>query len=225
MGPGRVRDGYAYQRERMVRDLERRGIRDARVLQALREVPRHRFVRDQFLAKAYGNFTLPIGGAQTLSQPYIVARMTELLAIAPEHRVLEIGTGSGYQTAVLASLARWVYSMERLPELARAAIQRMRELELDNVKIQAFDGTVGWAKAAPFDRILVAAGAPAAPGPLLEQLALEGLLLLPEGDRERQRLVRYHRRGRRIDREEGEEVGFVPLIGRHGWSEGGRRRG
>ncbi len=167
-----MRDGYAYQRERMVRDLERRGIADARVLEAMRSVPRHLFVRDQFLAKAYGNYTLPIGAAQTLSQPYIVARMTELLAIQPAHRVLEIGTGSGYQTAVLASLARWVYSMERIPELARAAIQRMRDLKLDNVKIQAFDGTVGWAKAAPFDRILVAAGAPAAPAPLLEQLAV-----------------------------------------------------
>jgi protein-L-isoaspartate(D-aspartate) O-methyltransferase len=212
-----LRDGYAYQRERMVRDLERRGIRDQRVLEAMGSVPRHRFVRDQYLSKAYGNYTLPIGGAQTLSQPYIVARMTELLAIAPEHRVLEIGTGSGYQTAVLAALAGWVYSMERLPELARAAIQRMRDLKLDNVKIQAFDGTVGWAKAAPFDRILVAAGAPSAPSALLEQLKEDGLLLIPEGDRKSQRLVRYHRRPRRIEREVGEEVGFVPLIGRHAW--------
>jgi protein-L-isoaspartate(D-aspartate) O-methyltransferase len=109
--------------------------------------------------------------------------------------------------------------MERIPELARAAIQRMRDLKLDNVKIQAFDGTMGWAKAAPFDRILVAAGAPSAPAPLLEQLALDGLLLLPEGDREGQRLVRYHRRARKVEREEGEDVGFVPLIGRHGWAE------
>jgi protein-L-isoaspartate(D-aspartate) O-methyltransferase len=220
-----VRDGYAYQRERMVRDLERRGIRDRRVLDALGAVPRHRFVRDQFLAKAYGNYTLPIGAAQTLSQPYIVARMSELLAIDAGHRVLEIGTGSGYQTAILASLARWVFSMERIPALAKAAIQRMRELELENVKIQAFDGTVGWAKAAPFDRILVAAGAPSVPAPLLDQLAVDGLLLIPEGDRERQRLVRYHRRARRIEREEGEPVGFVPLIGRHGWNDppaGGR---
>jgi protein-L-isoaspartate(D-aspartate) O-methyltransferase len=218
-----LRDGYAYQRERMVRDLERRGISDARVLAALRSVPRHLFVRDQFLAKAYGNYTLPIGAAQTLSQPYIVARMTELLAIQPAHRVLEIGTGSGYQTAILASLARWVYSMERIAELARAAIQRMRDLKLDNVKIQAFDGTVGWAKAAPFDRILVAAGSPAVPAPLLEQLAEDGLLLIPEGDRKHQRLVRYHRGPRRIEREEGEAVGFVPLIGRHAWGDGDPR--
>ena len=217
-----MRDGYAYQRERMIGDLERRGIRDARVLQALRGVPRHLFVRDQFLAKAYGNYPLPIGAAQTLSQPYIVARMTELLAVGAAHRVLEIGTGSGYQTAILAKLARWVYSMERIPALARAAIQRMRDLELDNVKIQTFDGTVGWAKAAPFDRILVAAGAPAVPAPLLEQLAPDGLLLIPEGTREGQRLVRYHRGARRIDREEGEAVGFVPLIGRHGWEDDAR---
>jgi protein-L-isoaspartate(D-aspartate) O-methyltransferase len=215
-----LRDGYVYQRERMVRELERRGISDPRVLQALRSVPRHLFVRDQYLARAYGNLTLPIGASQTLSQPYIVARMSELLAIQPSHRVLEIGTGSGYQTAILAALARWVYSMERIAELARAAIERMRALELDNVKIQAFDGSGGWAKAAPFDRILVAAGAPSAPAPLLEQLAEDGLLLLPEGDRERQRLVRYHRRGRKVEREEGEAVGFVPLIGRHGWKEG-----
>jgi protein-L-isoaspartate(D-aspartate) O-methyltransferase len=203
----------------MVRELETRGIRDRRVLGALRAVPRHLFVRDQFLARAYGNYTLPIGASQTLSQPYIVARMSELLAIRATHRVLEIGTGSGYQTAILASLARWVYSMERIPTLARAAIQRMRALELENVKIQAFDGTVGWAKAAPFDRILVAAGAPAVPAPLLEQLAMDGLLLIPEGDQKAQRLVRYHRGPRRIEREEGEVVGFVPLIGRHAWTE------
>ncbi|HVR30654.1 MAG TPA: protein-L-isoaspartate(D-aspartate) O-methyltransferase [Thermoanaerobaculia bacterium] len=215
-----MRDGYAYQRERMVRDLERRGIRDPRVLQALSAVPRHLFVRDQFLARAYGNYTLPIGAAQTLSQPYVVARMTELLAVDAAHRVLEVGTGSGYQTAILASLVRWVYSMERIAALAKAAIQRMRDLKIENVKIQTFDGTVGWAKAAPFDRILVAAGAPAVPAPLLEQLAVDGLLLIPEGDRDGQRLVRYHRGERRIEREEGEAVGFVPLIGRHGWSEG-----
>jgi protein-L-isoaspartate(D-aspartate) O-methyltransferase len=214
-----VRDGYSYQRERMVQELARRGIRDQRVLQALGTVPRHRFVRDHFVPKAYSGGALPLGASQTLSQPYIVARMTELLAIDPANRVLEIGTGSGYQTAILASLARWVYSMERIPELARAAIQRMRDLKLDNVKIQAFDGTVGWAKAAPFDRILVAAGAPKVPPPLLDQLAVDGLLLLPEGDRDRQRLVRYHRRARKIEREEGEEVGFVPLIGRHGWND------
>ena len=215
-----MRDGYAYQRERMVRDLERRGIRDPRVLRALGTVPRHLFVRDQFLAKAYGNYTLPIGAAQTLSQPYVVGRMTELLEVGAAHRVLEIGTGSGYQTAILASLARWVYSMERIPALAKAAIHRMRDLELENVKIQAFDGTVGWAKAAPFDRILVAAGAPAVPGPLLEQLALGGLLVIPEGDRKGQRLVRYRRLDQGVEREEGEAVGFVPLIGRHGWSAG-----
>jgi protein-L-isoaspartate(D-aspartate) O-methyltransferase len=203
----------------MVQELERRGIRDPRVLQAIGTVPRHLFVREHFVPKAYGSNALPLGSEQTLSQPYIVARMTELLAIEPAHRVLEIGTGSGYQTAILASLARWVYSMERIPELARAAIQRMRDLKLDNVKIQAFDGTVGWAKAAPFDRILVAAGAPKVPPPLLEQLADDGLLLLPEGDRERQRLVRYRRHARKVEREEGEDVGFVPLIGRHGWAE------
>ena len=210
-----------YLRERMVRELvEARGVRDARVLAALREVPRHQFVREHLMSQAYGDHALPIGGAQTISQPFVVARMTELLEVESTHKVLEIGTGSGYQTAILARLARWVYSLERIPELAHQAIRRIRQLGILNVKIQTFDGTVGWSEVAPFDRILVAAGAPAAPKPLLEQLAPKGRLLVPEGDRHRQRLVLYERLARGVRRREVEEVAFVPLVGRHGWPEG-----
>jgi protein-L-isoaspartate(D-aspartate) O-methyltransferase len=147
--------------------------------------------------------------------------MTELLELSPDHKVLEVGTGTGYQTAILAKLARWVYSLERIPELARQAIQRMRELGIVNVKIQAFDGTLGWSEAAPFDRILVAAAAPKVPEPLLEQLATGGILVLPEGDRDRQQLVVYQRGGRRVSTRVVESVAFVPLVGRYGWpSEG-----
>jgi protein-L-isoaspartate(D-aspartate) O-methyltransferase len=209
------------RRERMVRELiEARGVRDSRLLAALREVPRHLFVREQFQAQAYSDHALPIGEAQTISQPWVVARMTELLEVESGHKVLEIGTGSGYQTAILALLARWVYSLERIPELAHQAIRRMRQLGFSNVKIQTFDGTVGWSEVAPFDRILVTAAAPAAPKPLLEQLAPKGRLLVPEGDRKIQRLALYERTGRRVARHVLDEVAFVPLVGRHGWESG-----
>ena len=210
---------YALLRERMVRELiAARGVADPRVLDAMRLVPRHEFVKEHLRSQAYGDHALPIGHGQTISQPWVVARMTELLAVEASHKVLEIGTGSGYQTAILARLARWVYSLERVSDLAHQAIKRMRQLGVVNVKIQAFDGTVGWSEAAPFDRILVAAGAPALPAPLYEQLAPGGRLLIPEGDLRSQRLVVYQRtasgRKRRLP---GEEVAFVPLVGRHGW--------
>jgi protein-L-isoaspartate(D-aspartate) O-methyltransferase len=214
-----MNDPYAVQRERMVRDhIAARGIKDERVLAALRKVPRHVFVKDHLRTQSYGDHALPIGSAQTISQPYIVARMTELLEVRPESSVLEIGTGSGYQTAVLAQLARRVYSLERVPELAQQAIPRMRQLGLDNVKVQIFDGTVGWSEWAPYDRILVTAGAPAVPNPLLDQLAAGGILVIPEGQMQSQRLVIYQKSAKgEIQRREGEEVAFVPLLGRHGW--------
>jgi protein-L-isoaspartate(D-aspartate) O-methyltransferase len=209
---------YAVRREGMVRDqIAARGVRDPRVLAAMRQVARHDFVPEHLAARAYGDHALPIGSDQTISQPYVVARMTELLAVGSEDSVLEIGTGSGYQTAILALLARRVYSLERVPELARQAIERMRRLGLDNVKVQIFDGTVGWSEFAPFDRILVTAGAPQAPKPLLAQLAVGGRLLIPEGDRLGQRLVLYEKTERRLRRSEHDPVAFVPLIGRHGW--------
>lgn len=208
----------ARDRERMVREhVEARGVRDPRVLEALREVPRHRFVRGHLERKAYGDFALPIEGGQTISQPYVVARMVEMLSVEPHHKVLEIGTGSGYQTAVLARLARWVWSLERVPELARSAIARLRELGYDNVKVQIFDGSMGWGEAAPFDRIVVAAAAPRAPEPLLAQLGEGGRLVIPEGGRQAQRLVLYLKEQGRVLRQEGEGVAFVPLVGRHGW--------
>ena len=211
---------YDLQRDRMLRELTERGIRDPRVLKALRQVPRHAFIREHWRSQAYGGRALPIGAAQTISQPWVVARMTELLAVEAEHTVLEIGSGSGYQTAVLALLAKRVYSLERVAELAHQAIARMRELALDNVKIQTFDGTVGWSEFAPYDRIMVTAGAPTVPPPLLEQLAVGGRLVVPEGDRKSQVLVVYERLTRGVRRSEAEPVAFVPLVGRHGWKEG-----
>ena len=211
---------YAYTRERMVKQLAKRGISDERVLAAMRRVPRHLFVRDHLWGQAYGDFALPLAAGQTISQPWIVARMSEVLAVAPEHKVLEIGTGSGYQTAVLALLARWVFSLERVGELARAAIQRMRDIGLDNVKIQTFDGTVGWSEMAPYDRILVTAGAPVVPPPLLEQLAPGGRLVVPEGPRSSQKLALYVKdRFGELQRQETDAVAFVPLVGRHGWQQ------
>jgi protein-L-isoaspartate(D-aspartate) O-methyltransferase len=210
---------FSYQRERMVRLVASRGVKDARVLQALRDIPRHVFVPGEIRSQAYGDHALPIGSSQTISQPYIVAQMTAMLELQTEHSVLEVGTGSGYQTAILAKLARRVFSLERVPALAHRAIQRIRELGLENVKIQTFDGSIGWSEMAPFDRIIVTAGAPKVPQPLLDQLAVGGQLVIPEGGRELQRLVVYRKTKRGIRRQEGEAVIFVPLIGRHGWQE------
>ena len=208
----------APQRRRLVKLLRDRGIRDPRVLEAIGEVPRHLFVPPQWVKQAYSDFALPIAAGQTISQPWVVARMTELLEVGAEHKVLEIGTGSGYQTAVLARLGRWVFSLERIPELAREAIRRMRDIGVENVKIQAFDGTVGWSEMGPFHRILVTAGAPRVPEPLLDQLAEGGRLLLPEGGRVQQRLVLYTREHEQhFTRAEAEDVAFVPLVGRFGW--------
>lgn len=212
-------DRYSYQRRQMVQLLEQRGIRDRRVLEALQTIPRHRFVPENVRTQAYGDHALPIGASQTISQPYIVARMSELLTVKPEHSVLEIGTGSGYQTAVLAQLARRVYSLERIADLAHKAIQRMRELGYDNVKIQTFDGTVGWSDVSPFDRIMVTAGSPRVPAPLLEQLRVGGRLLIPEGDRSEQVLVVYRKLRQGVRRTVDEPVTFVPLIGRYGWEQ------
>lgn len=210
-------DRYFYQRRQMVELLENRGIRDQRVLEALQEIPRHLFVPEHVRTQSYGDHALPIGESQTISQPYIVARMSELLVVKPEHSVLEVGTGSGYQTAILARLARRVYSLERIAGLAHQAIQRIRDLGYDNVKIQTFDGTVGWSEVAPFDRIMVTAGSPKAPAPLLDQLRIGGRLLIPEGARSEQVLVVYRKLRQGVRRTVDEPVTFVPLIGRHGW--------
>ena len=213
-----TKDPYEYNRHRMVaKHIEARGVKDPRVLDAMRKAPRHLFMREHLQGQAYEDFALPIERGQTISQPYVVARMTELLQVEADHSVLEIGTGSGYQTLILAMLARRVYSLERIAELARRAIERLRPFQLDNVKIQAFDGTVGWSDVGPFDRIMVTAGAPEVPRPLLEQLKPGGRLVIPEGRRSGQRLLVYHRTEDGVEYEVGEGVTFVPLIGRHGW--------
>jgi protein-L-isoaspartate(D-aspartate) O-methyltransferase len=209
---------YAYQRQQLVRLLEQRGIRDKRVLEAIQRVPRHEFVRRHLWPQAYRDFALPLSSGQTISQPWVVARMSELARVEPHHRVLEIGTGSGYQTAVLALLARWVFSLERIGELARSANQRLRAMGVENIKIQTFDGTIGWNEMAPYDGIVVTAGAPGVPQPLLDQLAVHGRLVIPEGDLEQQILTCYQKQeDGSFVREEHGGVAFVPLVGRHGW--------
>ncbi len=195
------------------------GIRDPRVLEAMAEVPRHLFVPEALQGRAYGDHALPIDANQTISQPYIVARMTELLEADKSSRVLEIGAGSGYQTAVLARVAGQVYAIERIPELARQAQARIRSLGVYNATVKCFDGTMGWSAHAPYDGILVAAGGPRVPEPLLAQLKVGGRLVLPVGEsRESQRLVRVIRTDEGFQHEEHGACAFVPLIGRHGWS-------
>ncbi len=216
---GRGQD-YSIPRERMVerlRDYYR--IRNPKVLEAMRAVPRHSFVPEALQSRAYGDHALPISASQTISQPYIVARMTELLEVDSGSRVLEIGAGSGYQTAVLAKVAGQVYSIERIAELAREAQGRIRQLGIHNATVKCFDGTLGWAANAPYDAILVAAGGPTIPEPLVAQLKVGGRLVVPVGEsREAQRLVRVIKSATGYKQEDHGGCAFVPLIGQHGWS-------
>lgn len=206
-------------RARMVDQLlVARGIRDPRVLEAMRTVPRHLFVPEAFQGKAYGDHALPIGHKQTITQPYIVARTAELLELSRDDKVLEIGTGSGYQAAVLSRLARHVYSVERIAALARRAQQTISSLEYINVSVKVFDGTYGWGEWAPYPAIAVAAAAREVPPPLLDQLALGGRLVIPIGDESEQTLVRVVRLGTGFEHESHETVSFVPLLGRYGGS-------
>jgi len=194
-------------------------IRDEKVLAAMRSVPRHAFVPEALQGRAYGDHALPISGSQTISQPYIVARMTELLESDGDSRVLEIGAGSGYQTAVLAKVAGQVYSIERIADLAREAQRRIRELNIYNATVKCFDGTLGWAANAPYDAILVAAGGPTVPQPLVAQLKVGGRLVVPVGQtRESQRLIRVIKTETGSKQEDHGACAFVPLIGQHGWS-------
>ena len=210
---------YEARRARMVREqLIARGISDPRVLEAMRRVPRHEFVPAHLRAYAYDDGPLPIGGGQTISQPYIVAYMTQALALRPEDVVLEIGTGSGYQTAVLCELARRVYSLERRPELAEHARKVLARLGYRNVEVHVGDGTQGLPEFAPYDAILVTAAAPAIPAPLREQLAEGGRLVLPTGGRRQQLLRRVRRHGDRWTVEDLIAVVFVPLYGEHGFT-------
>ncbi len=206
----------ALRREMVARFVEPRGVDDPRVLEALRRVPRHRFVPEPLRSKAYGDHSLPIGHGQTISQPYVVGIMSQRLAVEPGHKVLEIGSGSGYQTAVLSMLARTVYSLERIDDLARAAAAVLRALGCHNVSVKAFDGTYGYPAAAPCVRILVTAASDVVPEPLLAQLAMGGRLVVPIGPPNRQRLRVIRRRKNDFAQEDGEEVVFVPLLGRFG---------
>jgi len=194
-------------------------IRDLKVLDAMRFIPRHAFVPDALQTRAYGDHALPISGSQTISQPYIVAKMTELLEINSESRVLEIGAGSGYQTAILARIAGQVYAIERIANLAREAQARIRQLGIYNATVKCFDGTLGWAANAPYDAILVAAGGPIIPEPLVAQLKIGGRLVVPVGQtREAQRLIRITKTATGQQREDHGPCAFVPLIGQHGWT-------
>jgi protein-L-isoaspartate(D-aspartate) O-methyltransferase len=211
---------FAHLRAAMVqRHVAERGIKDERILQAMRDVPRHLFVPTLVAEKAYGAGALPIGAKQTISQPYIVARMIELLDLTGKEKVLEIGTGTGYQTVVLSKLCAKVFSIERVNELALRAAELIRTLKIYNASVKVFDGTYGWSDQAPFDRIIVAAAAPEVPKPLLEQLSRSGKLVIPIGPEGNQRLARVMRVGTRLQVEDCGVAEFVPLVGKFGWKE------
>ncbi len=209
---------YEMLRERMVREqLMARDITDPRVLEAMRRVPRHAFVPEPFRSRAYEDGPLPIGNDQTISQPYIVALMTQALELTPDDVVLEIGTGSGYQTAVLCELARFVYSLERYPTLAERASATLRDLGYHNAEVYVGDGSQGLPDMAPYNAIIVTAAAPVIPGPLRAQMANGGRMVIPVGDRYQQMLQRVRRRDDTWSVETLIPVMFVPLYGRHGF--------
>lgn len=213
-------DGFEIPRGRMVDYLRSHyKIADERVLAAMNRVPRHLFVSDALRAQAYKDNALPIAGGQTISQPFIVARMTELLELKGRERVLEIGSGSGYQTAVLALIARKVFAVERLATLASEAKTRLMNLGYRNISYKTADGTEGWEVYAPFDAMLVAAGGPEIPEPLVQQLEIGGRMVIPVGqDKKTQMLVRVTRTAKGYETENCGPCSFVPLIGEHGWS-------
>jgi protein-L-isoaspartate(D-aspartate) O-methyltransferase len=213
-----VKDPYLYPRRRMVAEQVRaRGIRDERLLSALESVPRHRFVPPDVASRAYEDGPLPIGAGQTISQPFIVAEMTQALFLCGAEKVLEIGTGSGYQTAILCLLAREVHTVERIPGLSESAERLLGDLGLKNVVFHVGDGTLGIPEESPFDRIMVTAASPHVPAPLFEQLAEEGIMVIPIGGRWEQDLVRVRKRSGEERREFLGGCRFVPLLGRCGF--------
>ena len=213
-------DEYQIPRERMIKLLrEHYKITDENVLRAMSEVPRHLFVPDALKSQAYKDNALPIASKQTISQPFIVARMSELLELNPQSKVLEIGAGSGYQTAILAKLAGVIYAIERVSILVQEAQEKLRKFNVGNVNLICADGTLGWQAYAPFDAILVAAGSPNIPQPLLNQMKIGGRLVLPVGENQQtQRLIRVTRNNSGFQTEDFGACVFVPLIGEHGWS-------
>jgi protein-L-isoaspartate(D-aspartate) O-methyltransferase len=205
-------------RLKMVEDqLISRGVKDPRVIAAMKKIPRHLFVEEALQNQAYTDHPLPIGEKQTISQPYIVALMTEALELIGTEKVMEIGAGSGYQTAVLAELAQKVFSIERIRSLAIKARKLLFELGYFNVEIKIFDGTYGWVEESPFDAIIVTAGGPDIPQPLLDQLAVGGRLVIPVGDAYVQDLIRLRKKEDGIHKEDLGGCRFVKLIGKYGW--------
>jgi protein-L-isoaspartate(D-aspartate) O-methyltransferase len=200
------------------KQIERRRVTDERVLQAMRTVPRHLFVPEHMRAEAYSDQALPIGHGQTISQPYIVATMLEGLQLEGSEKALDVGAGSGYQAALLSLLCRHVIAIERLPELATATAARLARLGYGNVRIIEGDGTAGVPDDAPFDAIVVGAGSPEVPRPLVRQLALGGRLVIPVGDRHLQRIVIVRKTEDGIETQDGIGCVFVPLVGEYGWS-------
>ena len=213
----RQSSNFSDQRARLVSELRMRGIADERVLGAMAVVPREVFVPESLWRDAYRDAALPVGEGQTISQPFIVALMTELLALSGDEKVLEIGTGTSYQTAILAHLCRRVVSVERLPMLAADAIVRLKALGYDNVELHTGDGTLGWKSAAPYDRILVTAGAPEVPSPLYNQLRVGGRMVIPVGDEESQNLEVIEKHGDGPQVIDAGGCRFVKLIGDAGW--------
>ena len=216
---GVTADGYGGYRAQLVETLRAKGIRDLAVLKAVAETPRHIFVPESVRHRSYEDSALPIGGGQTISQPFVQARYLEVLELAGTEKALEIGTGSGYQTALLSRLAETVFTVERLPGLAQKARDILRMTGCRNVTVLVGDGTLGWRAFAPYDAILVAAASPDVPAPLIDQLALGGRLVIPIGDRDQQVLTLIRRTERGVDRRTLGDVRFVPLIGEFGFRE------
>ncbi len=208
---------YRGARRRLVETLQSQGIRDLSVLHAIDEVPRHLFVPTGVRHRAYEDSALPIGNGQTISQPSIHARYLELLKLTGKERILEIGTGSGYQTALLSRLASQVFSIERIAPLLEKAREVLQQMGANNISFMLGDGTLGWSQFAPFDAILVGAAAPEIPKAYIEQLAENGRLLIPLGDRDEQVLHLFTRHGGELEREDIAPVRFVPLVGKHSW--------
>jgi protein-L-isoaspartate(D-aspartate) O-methyltransferase len=205
---------------RLVETLRDKGIRDLAVLRAVEMTPRHMFVPTGLRHRAYEDAALPIGNGQTISQPWVHARYLELLHLTGKERVLEVGTASGYQTGLLAHLVAQVFSIERIPALLQQARDNIQRAGVNNVSLLMGDGSIGWREYAPYDAILVSAGAPSIPQPLLDQLAEGGRLLIPIGDREEQKLVAAVRKNGKIEMHDEAPVRFVPLVGHHGWTPG-----
>ena len=211
---------YRLARERMVKNqLIPRGITDDKVLQAMGKVHRHLFVEEALMGEAYNDHPLPIGYKQTISQPYIVALMTQALGLTGDEKTLEIGTGSGYQTAILAELSKTVYTIERIIPLKEKAMKLLNQLGYRNIRFKAYDGSLGWKEMKPFDAIIVTAGAPRVPDPLLEQLAVGGKMIIPIGDKYSQELIKVTKKKKDYKKENLGGCRFVELIGLYGWKD------